>query len=41
MMKAGSLFPDSLVYDNACAFRLHWHKVFGTKYLQRTELTEK
>ena len=41
MMKAGALFPDSLVYDNACALRLHWNKVFDTKYLQRTELTEK
>ena len=40
-MKASALFPDSLVYDNACALRLHWNKVFGTKYFQRTELTGK
>jgi hypothetical protein len=41
MMKAGALLPDSLVYDNACALRLHWNKVFATKYLQTTEFTEK
>ena len=41
MMKAGALIPNALIYDNACALRLHWNKVYGTKYFQRNELTEK
>jgi hypothetical protein len=41
MLKADGSLPNALVYDNACALRLHWKKVYGTKYLQQNQLTDK
>jgi hypothetical protein len=40
MIKAGASLPDALVYDNACTLRMHWNKVFDTRYFQRNEYTE-
>ncbi|CAF3163957.1 unnamed protein product [Rotaria sp. Silwood2] len=40
-MKSGAVMPEFLVYDTACALRLHWNNVFNTNYMKRTELTEK
>ena len=41
MLKDGAHLPDSLIYDNACALRLHWNKVYDTEYLKKTEFTSK
>ncbi|CAF1501294.1 unnamed protein product, partial [Didymodactylos carnosus] len=41
MLKFGANLPDALFYDNACALRLHWNKVYGTKYLAKNEFTNK
>ncbi len=41
MLKDGANLPDCLIYDTACALRLHWNKVYDSKYLQKTEFTTK
>ena len=41
MLKVGANLPNALIYDNACALRLHWNKVFGTKYLEENRFTDK
>ncbi|CAF3850775.1 unnamed protein product [Adineta steineri] len=41
MLKDGAQLPDSLIYDNACALRLHWNKVYDTQYLTKNEHTTK
>lgn len=41
MLKSGANLPDALIYDNACALRLHWNKVYGTEYLMKNEFTDK
>ena len=41
MLKDGAHLPNSLIYDNACALRLHWNKVYDTEYLLKTEFTSK
>ena len=41
MLKSGANLPDVLFYDSACALRLHWNKVYGTKYLAKNEFTNK
>jgi hypothetical protein len=41
LLKAGAHLPSALIYDNACALRLHWNKVFDTKYLKKNEMTDK
>jgi hypothetical protein len=41
LLKAGAHLPSALVYDNACALRLHWNKVYNTKYLKKNEMTDK
>ena len=40
LAKTGALLPNVLVYDNACALRLHWNNVYGTEYLQQNEATQ-
>lgn len=41
LLKSGAKLPDILFYDSACALRLHWNKVYGTKYLAKNEFTNK
>ena len=41
MLKSGANLSDVLFYDNACALRLHWDKVYGIKYLLKNEFTNK
>ena len=41
MLKSGANLPNILFYDSACALRLHWNKVYGTKYLAKNEFTNK
>ena len=41
LVKTGAQLPDVLIYDNACALRLHWNNVFRTEYLKENEMTLK
>lgn len=41
MLKDGANLPDCLIYGTACALRLHWNKIYDSKYLQKTEFTTK
>jgi hypothetical protein len=33
--------PNDLAYDSTCTLCLHWHRQFGTAFLQQSEHTEK
>ena len=41
MLKSDANLPNALIYDNVCALRLHWNKVYDIKYLVKNEFTEK
>lgn len=39
-IKYGCLMPDALLYDCACALKLHWNKWLGTNMLKISDLTK-
>ena len=40
MIIRGCLMPDALMYDCACALKLHWDKWLGTDMLKLSPITE-
>ncbi|CAF1527331.1 unnamed protein product, partial [Adineta ricciae] len=40
MIIGGCLMPDALMYDCACALKLHWNKWLGTDMLKSSSLTQ-